>query len=698
MKIIKTFLTLFTACLFQVSSAFAQLPEIGGEVWIEPGQTKEQIDTFFRIMKENKMTTARMFIMWNQIETDPGVFDFTPYDMAFEAAEKYNIKVVATLTAAEPAPCVNKRSNYQLHMHLIIEDRAEYPAAARYIKQVVDRYKKHPMLEYWWLLNEPGQYPVPSKLAVEEFRQWLKVKYAGDIRLLNKLWITYFPDFNSIEYSPVWDKVDGWSSQIAYYDWQKFWRPFLTQYMQWVSDEVKKHDDKHPITVNPHTVYDNLARYDFAEWRKFIDILGMSIHPSWALTDFQKHHYAYGIAGCCELMTGFHKDNNEIWVSEIQGGSNIFSGWAPGAPDKTDIEQWLWTSIGCNAKRVLYWSVNPRPQGNEAGEWALFGYGDKVSERVRMTTDVIDCLYKNKKVFSETKLMETPITIITTPESRFMFDCRGDWREFRNSKSYLKSYMAWYIMLMRLGLPVQILEAKDYNWDDADQGRVVIFPNTISVPSTLQDKIKGFVKRGNKLIADGLAFQFDEESRSYGVVGNPYEDMFGASLLDVMYQMDSDVKINFNDSDIVLSASDLRGELIPTTAQVLAGTKEMAYATRNKYGKGEAVWVPHVIGVREFNQHDSNYAKFVFSEVENVYNKHPFVLDNKDEDLMMQTLQADGKYVTIVINCSLKDVNSKIINRSAKQKAEVVWGSKSALGEGGSINLQPRETLVIIWE
>ena len=110
------------------------------------------------------------------------------------------------------------------------------------------------------------------------------------------------------------------------------------------------------------------------------------------------------------------------------------------------------------------------------------------------------------------------------------------------------------------------------------------------------------------------------------------------------------------------------------------------------------MWVPHVIGVREFNQHDSNYAKFVFSEVENVYNKHPFVLDNKDEDLMMQTLQADGKYVTIVINCSLKDVNSKIINRSAKQKAEVVWGSKSALGEGGSINLQPRETLVIIWE
>lgn len=698
MKKCKRLFILLTACLLNITTTFAQLPEIGGEVWIEPGQTKEQIDTFFRIMKESKMTTARMFIMWNQIETDPGVFDFTPYDIAFKAAEKYNIKVVATLTAAEPAPCVNKRSFYQLHTHLIIEDRAEYSAAAEYIRQVVNRYKDNPMLEYWWLLNEPGQYPVPSKLAVEEFQKWLKIKYNGDIRLLNRLWITYFPDFNSIEYSPVWDKLDGWSSNIAYYDWQKFWRSFLTHYMEWVANEVKKYDVKHPITVNPHTVYDNIARYEFFEWRKFVDVLGMSIHPSWALTDFQKHHYAYGIAGCCELMTGFHKDNNEIWVSEIQGGSNIFSGWAPGAPDATDIEQWLWTSIGCNAKRVLYWSINPRPQGNEAGEWALFAYGDRVSERVEMTTKVIDNLNKYKEVFSNTKLMETPITIIITPESQFMFDCRGDWRDFRNNKAHLKSYMAWYMMLMRLGLPVQILEADDYNWDDSELGRLVIFPNAISVPSYLKAKIKSYVKRGNKLVADGLSFQFDEESRSYGTVGNPYEEMFGARLHDEIYQMDPNVKIKFNDLDITLTASDLRGELIPTTAEVLSGTREMAYATRNKYGKGEAVWIPHVIGVKEFGTHDPNYAKFVFNEVKAIYNQYSFVLDNMDEDLMMQTLEADGNYVTIIINCSLKDVNSKIINRTSKKKPEVIWGEKNSLSSDFGINLKPRETMVILWK
>lgn len=143
----------------------AQLPQIGAEVWIESGQTKEQIDEFFRLMSDYKMTTARLFIMWNQIEPHQETYIFTNYDHAFKAAEKYGIKVVATLTASEPPPCRNKRSFYLLHTHSIFEDESELSVAANYIKQVVDRYKNSKALEYWWLTNEPGQWPVPSRLT-----------------------------------------------------------------------------------------------------------------------------------------------------------------------------------------------------------------------------------------------------------------------------------------------------------------------------------------------------------------------------------------------------------------------------------------------------------------------------------------------------------------------------------------------------
>lgn len=674
----------------------AQTPEIGGEVWIEPGYSEKQIDDFFRIMKENKMTTARMFIMWNQIEVQPGVFDFTPYDHAFRAAEKYGLKVVATLTASEPAPCINKRSYYHLHTHRIIEDEEEFGPAAEYVRQVVTRYKDSPALEYWWLINEPGQWPAASSYAVDRFQDWLQEKY-GSIDELNRLWFTAFPDFESIPYSPVWDRIDSWSSNTAYYDWHKFWRDFLTGYLRWVTDEIRKYDTEHPVTVNPHTVFDNMAQYDFFRWREFVDVLGMSIHPSWALTDFRKECYPFGIAGSCDLMKGFRADDNEIWVSEIQGGSNIFSGWAPGCPDKTDIEQWLWTSIGSSAKRILFWCINPRPQGNEAGEWALFGYGNTKSERSEMAMDVAEILEEYSAEFASTKAMPAAVTIITTPESQFMFEARGDSRSFRDRKSNYKSYMAWHMMFTRLGIPVQMIEADDYDWDSPQTGRTVVFPDMISVPSYLKNEICGYVARGNRLIADGLSFQFDEESVNYATVGSPYEELFGARLNDVVFQMNEEVDVPLNYGGITLKASAYLSELTPVTAQPISEKDGKVYATRNRYGDGEAVWIPQVTGVREFENHDADFGQFVLGEVRDIFESTPIVLDNVNTDIMMQTLEFNGGYISVIINCSLNPAKTDLINRTDK-KPQIIWGDAASLSNSGKLKMQPRQTLVILWK
>lgn len=688
----KLSLVIFIWC-FLSSNAVARMPEIGAEVWIEPVQTQAQIDEYFRLLAEYKMTTARLFIMWNQIEKKPGVYDFSRYDFAFAAAQKYQIKVVATLTPAEPAPCRSKGSFYEIHAHCMPEDENELLLAADYIQATVNRYKDHPALEYWWLTNEPGNNPVPSRLALMQYRAWLQKKY-DTIDLLNESWFTAFSSFDSIAYHPGWDHGRAWFSPRAYYDRQSFWIDFQTWFLKWVADEIKKHDPKHPLTSNPHALFTYLHRYDFAAWRKINDVLGASIHPSWHLTDFTRAHYPYGIAGCCDLVKG--KSNaNEFWVSELQAGPNL-GGRAPLCPDSLDLAQWVWTSLARNAKRIIYWSFNPRRSGTESGEWSILGFGNTPSDRVLTSKKISETILANKALFAATQQIPARITLITTPESQFIIDHKGDPTATRNSQAVFKSYMAWHRMFMRLGLSVDIREAKDYEWDSGETGRIAIFSNVFAVPAELEQKIYRFVATGNKIIADGFSFQFDEKANFLAAVISPYEQLLGAKLVDLKVQKEPEVFIHLNELGVDLPAVILRSEIVPTTAAAVAGNKSIAYATRNKYGKGEVLYLPQVIGPPEFDRHSEAFAKFVLHEVKDIYASYPIVLENLNADVMLQTLVSGDQYLSVLVNCTAAELQAKI--RAAAKNPKIIWGNRKALNPNNQVRLQDRETLVIVWD
>jgi len=80
----------------------AETPLIGAQIWIEPGQTPAQIDGWFRELRDAHMPVARLFLMWPDLEPKKDVWDFTLYDEAFRAAEKYHVRIVARRAAAVP--------------------------------------------------------------------------------------------------------------------------------------------------------------------------------------------------------------------------------------------------------------------------------------------------------------------------------------------------------------------------------------------------------------------------------------------------------------------------------------------------------------------------------------------------------------------------------------------------------------------
>lgn len=63
-----------------------EYPQIGAQVFIEPGQTDKQIDGFFRILAQHGFETARIRMFGAHMLRPDGSWDFTLYDKAFDAA------------------------------------------------------------------------------------------------------------------------------------------------------------------------------------------------------------------------------------------------------------------------------------------------------------------------------------------------------------------------------------------------------------------------------------------------------------------------------------------------------------------------------------------------------------------------------------------------------------------------------------
>lgn len=63
-----------------------QPPIIGGQIFIEPGQSETETELWFRRMKENGMKICRIRMFESYMRDVSGEWDFTLFDRAFRLA------------------------------------------------------------------------------------------------------------------------------------------------------------------------------------------------------------------------------------------------------------------------------------------------------------------------------------------------------------------------------------------------------------------------------------------------------------------------------------------------------------------------------------------------------------------------------------------------------------------------------------
>lgn len=374
---------------------------LGCQIWVEPDDSPERIDGLVRQAAETGFGWLRTFLMWPFIEAEPGKWDFAAYDLLFDAAAKYGIKLKATLTANSGPWHIGTPS--VLHSHTGFLNEGQWPAMERYIEQCVTRYRAHPALGQWILWNEPSSARERSDQARRLWQGWLKERYQGDLAALNRRWRTGYTSFEEAQFPeelvlPVHtDNV--WHSYRPYMDEARFSMRWLEWELQTIEDTVRRFDKQTPTCVNPAAMLNNSAAFglDLGALSEIVDYLGASYHPCWHFEFTSRDFYP------ALMSTGVKKaigasNRAHIEVTEIQSGNSYNSARNPVRIGASELARFYLASLFAGAESATGWLLNTRSYDFESGDWGLLDNFDRPSPRSQMIRRLHDVLARVDEV------------------------------------------------------------------------------------------------------------------------------------------------------------------------------------------------------------------------------------------------------------------------------------------------------------
>lgn len=605
-----------------ITTAVAQrtdYPLIGAQIFIEPGQTKEQIDGFFTIMRENNMKIGRIRMFGAHMQKKDGGWDFSLYDHAFDAAHRNGVKLFATLFP--PTDELTDVGGFKLP-----GSKEHLAQVERYIEAVVTHFRDKPALHTWVLQNEPGTGGVkvpPTDLSREIFQEWQSRQK---------------PD----KYNNGYLKADFTNEKfLAYYtDW----------YLRRIAAEVDKHDTRHQKHINPHQILSNLAEYNFTAYEDYLSSLGASMHLSWHFGFFPRSRYPLGVSVMADVISE-NAGRNPFWITELQGGNVTASGDVPYCPTAEETSQYLWTGIAAGCEGVIFWTLNQRASAMEAGEWGMIDFLGRPSDRLKSASRIASCVERNADFFATAKPYRSDITLLYNAESlqtqrRNAMALPDQINEGRQADAPMKSLVAAYEAIASSGVTPNISSMERFDWNNA-AGQTAIIADMVSLPSYYWEGIKTFVRKGGKLIVTGLSGFYDQNMHCILMNDFPLEECFGGRI--------SEYKVvapyfDLKADDLSLPVHLWKGVMAPTTAVTIANDGEDVVATRNSYGQGEVVWFPSLIELGGWRGDNAPLAEFYRGVCRRGIEAAPVRLVNPDSDVLLRVMECGGKLLTIIIN------------------------------------------------
>ncbi len=593
-----------------------------------------------------------------------GSWDFSLFDRAFKMAEKYDIKVMGTFF---PATDKTDIGGWKFP-----KDNEQLNSFSEYIKQLVLHFKQFKSLYAWVLINEPGGGLQNNEFAREMRLEWNKQNPQPE----------YLPN--------------GYPVLVDLQEYR--FKRYMTSWMlKWIAEEVRKSDQNVNLHVNNHAIFSNFQEYDFPYWRTFLTSLGGSAHASWHFGQFKRDEYALAMSANSEILLS-GAGNLPWFMTELQGGNNTFSGMNAMCPTKEEIIQWLWTVIGSEGKGGIFWSLNPRASGIESGEWALLDFQNQPTDRVQAISELSHCINENAKLFGSLKKVETGVNLLYIRESQWTEDIiTGGLKAATDGrKTELSDLLGYFQSFSEMGITPNIKAWEEFDFNKNDyRGTIIILANQIAIPNAYTSVLENFVSKGGQLIADGLTGYYDENVHNSMLTGFSLKKLFGGEISEYCF-IDSVKQFSLVGCNESVPGYGWKGFIKPMPQSlILSKEGDKILASSAKFGKGEVIWVPSLLGTAARKEGSKPLSTWLMKVCKV---QVPFQFSAFQKGLLMKTLKSDDGYLTIIVNKSKEKKVLVITKQDSKLISSLLFANFGGAVSGSQLTIHPEETIVVYWK
>lgn len=634
---------------------------LGSQYYVNTGDDPQHIRAGIAAMASAGLKLVRIFLQWTQVEPRQGQWDWSQYDALFDAAAEGGIGVIVTLTAIHPPGWMKISFGPQDQGPL--DDPAYWERARDYILRVVARYGSHPAMHSWILNNEPQLFLSQDEVVLRRFQKFVEQRYGGDIENLNRRSFQQLDSFAEVSFAGT---EGGFSAYTGRLNWLNFMVYRLQEILSDIKEIIRASGDRHPIHVNPHGLVNDMYRQGQSIWAegRLVDFMGCSAHPSWHSTRFLPERLHQSVALFADLMRGATRAQKRyFWVTELQGGTNIYSGLTYLGPSGEDLRSWVWESIAAGAKGIVFWCFNYRIQGYEGGEWSLVDQQNRPSRRLAEVSEIAAFLERHQVTFAASQPVRAPVALLFSEATWKLGNVEGQGQDPeypRNALMGADALTGAWMACADAGLSVDVLDEIDLQNGLASAYPILIVPGCTALENTSLPALQAYVAQGGTLLADGLCGYKEPGGWLREVATNPLNNLFGVSMADI--QAVPECKSGATLGELPLPVWFLKVALeTQPEVQVLARFDEsdprpaLTVATR---GKGRAIR----IGTAFFQHYFRHPAPSAFAGLRGLLPlpAEPVKLLNPSSHLRLRRLALPDGELLLVLNAGEQSVTAEL--------------------------------------
>lgn len=563
------------------------------------------------LMRKASFNIVRLgHLCWDSFEPSEGNYTFDWFDEVMDLFAEAGIGVVLDI-ATRPAPTwlhkkypeidLTHTSGIRLEAQTRYMEDVGHPVfqeyAFKFADTLVRRYRNHPALLALGLCNELGSgSPSYSAAARDRFEAWLRNKY-GTVDHLNEAWATrrwsrQLSSFHDVVL-PVSGQVVGAPERML--DMWRFYSDETLSYMKGLSQLVKElapdiRESTNHWSESPGYGFDYLR-----DAREIIDLPGIGFYPGTNPEDRKAL-----TAACFFMDHRIGELGRPIWCLEFQTGD--FGGYAS---PRQAMRMYAYLSLLHRSQAVCAWTWRTMLGGEEQYVFGLVDHdgipGWKYDEFTQIAEE-----------FSRLEKFSLPRTIHPDVAIAYSFE---SLKVMAGNRSYYKTDYTEQVLQAYEALELANLDCNIVNLRELqDSYKLLIVPGHAIMDKASAATVRSFVEAGGTVVMTAYSAKVDENNRVFGTtLPGELSDVFGIRSGAFVRTKShtptenagglekTELHLERERPSIVLDGQELQPEidfyeiLEPRTAEVAASfahTYESSPAvTRNRYGKGEALYV-----------------------------------------------------------------------------------------------------------